>query len=268
MSNATEIERATPLFPLGSPRSGTTLLTRILNAHPKILMTDETTVLLQLYEIITKSRIGRPAGIIYGKSYTDLWADHLQEHSKQLIDSYYERIRVIESKEQLSYWGEKHPHHSQGHCLKFIEELYPTCRYIYIVRDPRDTALSIAAMNKIEFSKALNTWKLFADRYEKYFDSLSKQNFFHLRYEDLVANYADVSKRMFEWLGLEFTEEVNQFLRDYKDVDAHTIRRHWRQKANFGEQSVERWKRELTKPDRDYARNIAGTYMDKYGYEQ
>ena len=59
---------AKPLFLIGAPRSGTTMLTRILNSHARILLTNETAVLLQLADIIGKSRIGRKAGMIYGKN--------------------------------------------------------------------------------------------------------------------------------------------------------------------------------------------------------
>jgi hypothetical protein len=59
---------AEPLFLVGAARSGTTILAKILNSHPKILMTDETAVFLALSGLIEKSREGVSAGLWYGKT--------------------------------------------------------------------------------------------------------------------------------------------------------------------------------------------------------
>ena len=56
---------ARPLFLIGSPRSGTTLLAKILNSHPRVLITNETAVFLQLDENIRKSRRGWGWGVIF-----------------------------------------------------------------------------------------------------------------------------------------------------------------------------------------------------------
>ena len=88
-----------------------------------------------------------------------------------MIDGYYAKIAVAEGKPPLRYWGEKHPHHS--HCLDFITQLYPTARYLYLVRDPRDTALSFAKMLGISFTEGLSGWKLFADKYEPFVAGLA-----------------------------------------------------------------------------------------------
>ncbi len=258
------LDGAIPLFLLGSPRSGTTLLARILNAHPAVLMTNESAVFLQLNDNIVKSRRGVRAGLLYGKTYNDLWAEHLAENARRLIESYYEKICQAEGKERLRYWGEKHPHHSD--CLPFLEALYPDAKYLYIVRDPRDTACSIAEMTQVEFTRALGNWRKFTDKYEGFFQSLGADRRFCLRYEDLVANYSGLTEKILDWLGLDIAEAVSLFLANFRDVDAHAIRAVRLQRQDFQKTSVGRWKRELSEGDRQLAVEVAGDFMDRYGY--
>ena len=136
------LSKAKPLFLIGPPCSGTAALASVLNVHSEILLTDETGVFLQLNELIEKSRVGARAGILFGKAYHHLWADHLRENAKELIEIFYERIAVREDKTTIRYWGEQHPHLSD--CLPFVSELYPEATYVYVVRDPRDAVRSIA----------------------------------------------------------------------------------------------------------------------------
>ena len=103
------IAQATPLFPIGIPRSGTTFLAKALNSHPEVLMTNETAVFILLNETIKNSRIGIKAGILYGKQYHNLWAEHLSENAKELIESFYAKICRENNIGRLKYWGDKHP---------------------------------------------------------------------------------------------------------------------------------------------------------------
>lgn len=304
MSENAIIDSAMPLFPLGTPRSGTTILARILNAHPEILMTDETSAILQLSENIMKSRRGRKSGVAYGRSYNELWAECLSLQAKSLIEGFYEEICKIEGKEKLVYWGEKHPHHSHGDCLEFINHLYPEAKYIYIVRDPRDVALSIAKMNSIPFSDAMKAWKKYTDKYESYFHTLDENLFFLSAYEDLVSDYKGKTKEILKWLNLPYAEETDNFIDAFSGIDVHAVsKEEWRQsslsagksfdfvnvnneknwfkdlakqvlgikertKKDFKSKSVNKWKNDLTKREKKYALELAGDYIDRYGYQR
>ena len=265
------IRQAVPLFPIGAARSGTTIVARILDAHPEILMTNETTVFLQLSHIIEKSRDGIKSGVIYGKEYHELWADHLLEYAKDLIEEYYAKIAAQRNAQQLKYWGDKHPHHSS--CLSFIDNLYPEARYIYILRDPRDVACSIAKMNSGSFVQALSAWKSFTIKYERFIEKLDPGRIYYLRYEELVGDYTKGCRQLLTWLGLDFPVQVEKFLTQYKNIDAHafqsgltqwqTLRLHH---EKFKDKSVGRWKRETSRQDQEEAIREVGDYLEKYGY--
>lgn len=276
--------QAKPLFLLGCPRSGTTLLCRILNAHPAILMTNETAVFIQLNDMVTKSRRGCKAGILFGKQYHELWADHLGGQAKDLVESYYGRIAAAESKTCLAYWGEKHPHNSD--CLDFLRTGWPEARYLYLVRDPRDSALSIAAMTDKPYQHSLKNWKLFSDKYEAYVDALGGDRCLTVRYEDLVADYPAVAEQCIQWLGLEVDEAVTAYLERYKDVDAHAVGPLLKnngaspglaekakakvktiKKTDYLSRSVSRWRETLAPEDIAFSRECVGAFLARYGYD-
>lgn len=258
------LDGAIPLFPLGPPRSGTTIVARILNAHPRILMTNETAVFLMLKDNIDKSRLGAQAGILYGKEHNELWANHLEQEARRLIESYYEKIKQVEGKVALKYWGEKHPHHCN--CLDFLTLLYPGALFIQIIRDPRDTSCSIADMLQVDFQEALVAWKIFADIYDEFFRNIESERFLTLYYEELVKDYVGVSRRIFKWLGLEYVEEVDQYLHGYKHIDAQHFDSPYAYRKDFAHESVGRWKQEITGSDCEFANDLVGEHLDRYGY--
>jgi len=266
------IGEAIPLFLIACPRSGTTLLRHILNAHPEILLTNETAVFIQLNAILTRSHWGAPAGILFGKQHHRLWADHLADLAREWIEQYYARIARVEGKARLKYWGEKHPHNYE--CLAFIRARWPEARYIYLVRDPRDCALSIGRVTGEPFRDSLENWKAFADPYEQFVAGRPSETLLTLRFEDLVGDYAGVTRRCIEWLGVEPHPAVSDYLARFRNTDAHAVSDlmdHGRPPGNgsvkdFRGSAVGRWQRELTDADRIFAAELAGGFLRKYGY--
>ena len=262
MKNSGALRSAKPLFLIGAPRSGTTVLMRMLNAHPKILLTNETAVFLQLDSMIQNSRRGAGAGILYGKAYHRLWADNLREQSGQLIERYYEQIATRENKATLKYWGEKHPHLSA--CLPFLSDLYANAVYVYAIRDPRDVACSIAEMKGITICKAIDTWKISVDKYEKFVGSLTSERLRVVNYEQLVSGYESTLVELFGALGLECDDATMKRIVRYRHKDSHrpnSLGRH-----DFARKSVGRWSREITGEEYAYVRVRCSDFLEKYGY--
>ena len=82
----------------------------MLKSHPAILMTNETGVCLQLHNLILKAAQGRIAGTPFGKEYCELWSSQLNVAAPQVIRDYYHRIATLEQRQNVIYWGDKHPH--------------------------------------------------------------------------------------------------------------------------------------------------------------
>ena len=256
------LPHARPLFLIGAPRSGTTILTRLLNAHSEILLTNETAVFLQLNEMIEKSNVGVRAGILFGKAYHRLWADHLRKQARPLIESFYEQIAGQENKHHIRYWGEKHPHLSN--CLPFVSELYPEATYVHAVRDPRDVACSIAEMNGIPVRRAVDNWQRFANAYETFIQSLPPGKVKVVKYEHLVADYESVLSGLLDALGLRMDDTCLEYLDRNKNKDSH--RPGALRTVDYSTKSVGRSSRDMSREDHEYVLSKCGPYLEKYGY--
>ena len=261
-AEAIALDDARPLFLIGAPRSGTTILAKLLNGHREVLMTHETAIFLQLDHLINNSRIGSRAGTPFGKSYNELWAGHLHDHAKQLIETFYSRIAAQEKKPRLRYWGEKHPHLNR--CLPFLTKLFPDAMYVYAVRDPRDTACSIAKMTGVSRSDALTNWGRFAKVYEDFADATTPERVTVVRYEDLVIDYESAMSNVFNVLGLELDAAASEFLAENKNKPSHNPRAV--QRIDYAEKSVGRWQREMSEEERAYAMTIGCRFMLRHGY--
>ena len=264
MNEQASLAGACPLFLIGAPRSGTTILSNLLNAHAEVLLTNETAVFLQLNAVIEKRGLCARAGVPFGRAYRDLWAGNLRQQSKRLIESYYERIAAHESRGSIKYWGEKHPHlHT---CLHYVSELYPDAIYIYAVRDPRDVACSIAQMNGIAVDRAVENCLRFIDSYESFVASLAPGRVKVVRYEDLVADYESVLSDTLRALGLDLDEASREYLRLHANRDAHKPGHNLFQDVDFSKTSVERWTRDMSTDEQSNARTKLSGFLNRHGY--
>ena len=266
---------AKPLFLIGVPRSGTTMLTRILNSHSRILLTNETAVLLQLADTIEKSRIGRKAGMIYGKNSGDIWADVLTESTRELLMRFYVKLALKGQKENLKYWGEKHPHFNR--CIKFLAEQYPDATYVYLIRDPRDSSCSIAEMNDKPVEAGMQVCKRISESYERFVHEVSSKNHvITIIYEYFINNYVKEAEKLFEKLGLDFDDSSRKYVENYQNVDAHTsssfvfkgaaLLKKSSRTRNFSESSIDRWRRDMDAEQQKNANKLFGSFLKKYDY--
>jgi len=213
-----------------------------------------------LDDIIKKSGKGIASGILYGKDYHTLLSSLMSDNYRRLIESFYSRIAGVEGRAKLDYWGEKHPHLNL--CLDRLDEQFPDARYIYSVRDPRDSALSIAKMRSVSFEDALDNWSRFSRRYEEFARGKGPETVLVTRYEDMVRGYRAEADRIFAWLGMETSAEVVSFLETSKSIDAHSGGK----ARDFSAESVGRWTRTLTESQVSHAAAETGEFLEKYGY--
>tara|TARA_R110000737_G_scaffold2923_18_gene10085 strand:+ start:223106 stop:224818 length:1713 start_codon:yes stop_codon:yes gene_type:complete len=277
------MKAACPLFVVGVPRSGTTAFSKLLNAHPRILLTNESAIVLQMGEMIRRSRIGVTEGILFGKSHNELWADQLQESMRTLTEQFYAKVADAEGKvisdgpDSIAYYGDKHPHLKD--CIDSLKPAFPDARFIHLIRDPRDSALSIAQMQGTDFRSALLNWKRFDSRYNELIQDLNPDLVYTVRYEDLVEDYRGCIASVLDWLGLDMESQIEDHIDRYSNIDAHTYSSTLpmtdtksrgtdsNEENQFFKNSVGRWKRELDNDQLAIADELVGDDLERYGYE-
>jgi hypothetical protein len=253
---------ARPLFLIGLPRSGTTFLQKVLNAHPRILLTNETAVFLQIGNLISRSRKGVVEGIDFGKTYNKLWAEILHRRAGDLFKEFYKSIAEKEGKANLAYWGDKHPHYCN--CMDFLWNLYPDALYLMSLRDPRDVACSIAKMNNVSLEQAIMNTSAFLSKYWDFFHRHKEVVPFLIYYERLIQNPRLVCEEILSFLRLDFTPEVEKALEVWTVRDAHTAPD--KQKPRDFRENYGKWRKIFSSKELVLASKMFSPYLSLFGY--
>lgn len=251
-----------PIFILGCPRSGTTLLSSLLEytiygkPFESHFITKYYKKLSSYGELQDKKNFIRLVDDIKDERYIKQW--HLDIDPERLyselenfdFSTIANHICMIKGQESGSQsWGDKTPHYTLD--LEIIYELFPHSKYIFITRDGRDVALSL-----LEKSWGPNNIMSCAELWKKYhipspiIDDLKRNNqLFTLRYEDLLETPEIVVHDLYKFLEQEYSEENVRELTD-------------RIKRN----NTNKWQKKLTEQQVKVFENVASKTLQKLGY--
>jgi tetratricopeptide (TPR) repeat protein len=194
-----------PIFLVGFPRSGTTLLDQILNAHSALAVMEEKTVLDQVSEAL-----GGPEGERPGR------ATALDEGERaRLRGLYFElagRLEPVRGADTTLV--DKLPLNILN--LWLVGALFPRAKVVLMLRDPRDVCLSCFT-NLFRLGPGLAgfpTLKATAELYVAVMTVWRESqrrlplDVHILRYEDLIEDLESSARRLFAFLGLDWQERV------------------------------------------------------------
>jgi hypothetical protein len=181
---------ARPIFIVGCPRSGTTLLRLILDSHPHISCGPESHFLTDLEAIVGRywHRL-QPFG--FEKRY---W------HEK--IATFFDSFQMEHARARgKSRWADKTPKYSVK--LAFINEVFPDCQIVHVIRDPYDVVASHRERwgYKSAVRCAMHTWKQYVTEARAVGGVLPANRYREIRYEQLVASPEPVLRELLEYLG-------------------------------------------------------------------
>jgi len=206
-----------PFFIVGCERSGTTLLQTTLDAHPRLTIPPESHIFpryaktFSAYGDINKDRnLKRFVGDLLSDHWIRRWqiSVTMEEFCSSLktrtvaacLNQLFERFAQMEGKAR---WGEKTPEHVQY--IREIKRLFPSAKFIHIVRDGRDVAQS---MQKLWFGPTsiyslAKRWKKRVTAFQEAKKYLDGSDYLEVRYEDLVCEPQKEADRIFHFLGEE-----------------------------------------------------------------
>jgi hypothetical protein len=200
-----------PIVVFGAPRSGTTYVQEILNAHPEIYVSHETRVFAWLNDAVNGLTKDDRCLVTYRNEFIDL----LRASLPQLIRDFYRSLAP-----GARYWGDKNPHYADqknAGCLELIAELFPTARFVDVIRDGRDVVSSLLRMQHddgspwVDFESAHHTWTSHVDRGREFSATLPVESYCLVRYEELVADDVASANALFDFLGIDFDPQVAAF---------------------------------------------------------
>ncbi|WP_220213860.1 sulfotransferase family protein, partial [Streptomyces shenzhenensis] len=209
-----------PVFVLGCPRSGTTLLQLMLHAHPRIALPPETRFVLPAYERrlgfgdlrepvnraalahwITGRRetrfheLGLDAGDVAGR---------IAGGPPTLGSALGIALKAYADSHGKARWGDKRPAYALH--VEEILRLFPDAQFVHLVRDGRDCVASLLGMPWWHrgFHEAVATWAQVTDVTRRYARRLGPGAWHEVRFEDLITDPEHQLRMICAYLGEEY----------------------------------------------------------------
>ena len=224
-----------PIFIVGLPRTGTTLLERILSSHNSVTSVGETQFLPMLIREFSGMADTRQISseIIQGACKNDVTG---------LAQRYFDGLeyRMDRSKD---YVIEKLPYNFLY--VAFIKKAFPNAKIIYMDRNPMDACFSMYKQVftwAYKYSYDLDNLATYYTAHNKLLDhwrALLGDDLIEVAYEKLVTDSENTVSELFRELKLEFQPKVLEF---YKRSDASTTASSVQVRKKIHSNSVEQWR--------------------------
>jgi hypothetical protein len=276
------------VFVVGCPRSGTTLLQRVLDAHRDLAIIPETLWIARLYErrkgltdeglvtpklideLLTQRRFvqlgieqtrlerlldsgSRP----YASFVTDLFDLYGQARGKRLV-------------------GDKSPGYVRS--IRTLHGLWPRAKFVHLIRDGRDVALSAVAWKKADkvfqdfstwpgdpWTTAALWWERSVRLGREAAITLPPDLYFELSYEALVADPEGESHRLCAFLGLAYDGEMLRFHEGRAKPDPSVpSKRQWLPPTA----GLRDWRTQMPAENLERFEAAAGELLDELGYSR
>ena len=223
-----------PVFIVGMPRSGTSLVEQILASHPQVHGAGE---LEHVHGMTATLATMLGNKIAYPQCLTEVKRKHLDEIAQRHL------AMLSKLSKTAARVTDKMPHNFIE--LGLINLLFPEARIIHCKRDPVDTCFSIYGLPFNDSHpyagnlEHLGSYYLQYLRLMEHWKSVLSVPILEVQYEGLVADQEGISRQMIEFCGLHWDERCLNFHKADRVVTTHSydqVRR------PIYKQSVARWK--------------------------
>ena len=210
-------ETRCPIFIVGMPRAGTTLIEQILASHKNIYGAGELSILDDIVqEAWQTSRIP-----------FNTWVNQLTDDEfAALGKKYLERTSILAPDKQFII--DKMP--SNCFYIGMIYRMLPTAKIIHAIRDPMDSCFSCFThlfKNSMLFAYDLSAlgdyYSLYAQAMQHWHTVLPSSVIFDLPYEQMIANHEAFSKQLVKYIGLPWDPNCLNFYNNDRIVKTASL---------------------------------------------
>jgi hypothetical protein len=269
-----------PIFIVGCPRSGTTLLQLMLHAHPRIAIPPENRFLLPAYFRRQefgdlRSAVGRRAvgDYIVGDKYSKfkdlgLNADAVLaeiEAAPPTIGSVLGTVlRAYARSHGKPRWGDKRPTYVRY--LPDLHRMFPDAQFVHVIRDGRDCVGSLKQMTwwKRDAYYSMATWAQAVDSGRAAARRLPAGSYHEIQYERLVFDPTRELTALCGFLGEAFDAGM---LRPHQQAPANRKKHHARTRGAVDTAAMHTWQERLDPWEAALAEQVLGSRLKAYGHE-
>lgn len=224
-----------PIFIIGMPRSGTKLLRDLLNEHSRIGIPNIETNFLptwvnnwQKYGDLSKRSVFKKfyrkmVHLSYFKYMKeggyliddDIWYNHCRNFTPSGVFEALIRHDAQIEYDSMKIWGDKTPSYIKH--IHFIKKVFPSARFIHIIRDVRDYCLSINRAWGKNMIRAAQRWCDDVQEAKIKGRELYK-DYIEIRYEDLISEPDLILKKICDFLDIEFDSQIKHLSRPTENL--------------------------------------------------
>jgi tetratricopeptide (TPR) repeat protein len=193
----------TPIFIVGMPRSGTTLIEQILASHTEVESTDELPYI---------ERIGLELDMMGG--YIEKLKNITNEQAQKFAEQYTQQVKqYLPTLAKMVI--DKNPNNFVH--IGLIKTLFPQAKIINVVRNPLDNALSVYKQffsNGHNYSYSLKGIELYWKGYlslMNHWEAVYPKQIYQLSYERLVSDTENEIKQLLDYCQISFEKQCLTF---------------------------------------------------------
>lgn len=223
-----------PIFIVGMPRSGTSLVEQILAMHPLVFGAGE---LNNINDIVTHLTFSERFDQPYPENIRSLTQEYINELAQEYLQT------LVDLGSDASIVTDKMPSNFLN--LGLIELLFPNARIIHCIRDPMDTCFSCYCQNfvgNLPYANNLSHLGKYYNLYKKlmqHWKEVLKLPIMEVQYEELVRNPEKLTREMLEFCGLDWDERCLRFYESERIVKTSSYDQ---VRQPIYEKSIGRWK--------------------------
>ena len=203
LSCNTEKSDVIPIFIVGLPRSGTSIIEQLISNHSNVYGGGEVDKLSRLFENI-------------------LFKNH-KPNIKKISEVRNKYIAIIKSLTDKKYFVDKTP--INGIYSGLIRLVFPESKIIYITRDDFSTAFSIYQNNFLDHGLnysykqdyIVQFFKIFKEMM-LYWKNMNFDSYEEIKYENLIDDYENQARKIFQFIGLDFNKNLLDLTSNEKPV--------------------------------------------------
>ncbi len=281
-------------FIIGRPRSGTTLIRTLLDAHPNVIVPPEYPVIpdlihrFGLYPRWTPKLKNELLQAFRQPQTFEFWnydylqideqslmkdLDEMQENTPitSVIKLSYLHSKSVFPKKEIQLIGDKNPVYALY--TRLLMKWFPEAKFLFIMRDPRDNFVSMKKFDWEAPNPSIQAWrwkyitKMMFELNRKY-----PERTFLFLYEDLVRKPQTLFKKICDFLDIVYDKNVFEFYKISSHENLGFIERetflkyHESLTKPINTETIGKWEKELQSDEIKTIDYVAGQWAQKVGY--